>query len=254
MNPAFSRIVQLMGKEAFERLQGARVTICGMGAVGSFAVEALARSGVGHLRLVDFDVVEASNMNRQLFALHSSLGQPKVALAAARVRDIAPGCTVEALNLFIDSDSLPRILDNAPHVVLDAIDGLNSKVMLIREALLQDLYIISSMGAATRYDPGAIQVADISKTHHCPLARMVRRRLHRFGIEKGLVCVFSPEPPQNAEVPVVQRPETQTRGRTRTPLGSLAHVTGSFGLRMAGLALDRILERRPDERDKGGSE
>jgi tRNA A37 threonylcarbamoyladenosine dehydratase len=90
MNPAFSRIVQLMGKEAFERLQGARVTICGMGAVGSFAVEALARSGVGHLRLVDFDVVEASNMNRQLFALHSSLGQPKVALAAARVREVAP--------------------------------------------------------------------------------------------------------------------------------------------------------------------
>lgn len=251
MSPAFSRVIQLTGKDAFERLQEARVTVCGLGAVGSFAVEALARSGVGHLRLVDFDVVDTSNLNRQLFALHSTLGQPKVDLAAARVRDIAPDCTVEAMNLFIDADSLPAILDNHPHVVLDAIDGLNSKVLLIREALLRELYILSSMGAATRYDPGAIQVADLSKTHHCPLARMVRRRLHRLGIEGGFTCVFSPEPPQNAITPVVVRPETQTRGRTRTPLGSLAHVTGSFGLRMAGLALDRILGRGGEPRTEG---
>ncbi|TYT74886.1 tRNA threonylcarbamoyladenosine dehydratase [Desulfobotulus mexicanus] len=244
MSSSFSRVQLLTGEEAFGRLQQARVTVCGLGAVGSFAVEALARSGVGHLRLVDFDVVEASNINRQLFALHSTLGQSKVSLALQRIKDIAPDCDVEAMDLFIDEASLERVLDNGPDVVLDAIDGLNSKVMLIRESLRRNLYIASSMGAATRYDAGAIRVCDISETHHCPLARLVRRRLHRFGVEKGVDCVFSPEPPNRG--PVSEETEeaaVQTRGRIRQPMGSIAHVTGSFGLRLAGLALDRILQR-----------
>ncbi|MCW7754551.1 tRNA threonylcarbamoyladenosine dehydratase [Desulfobotulus sp. H1] len=243
MNSGFSRVIQLMGQEAFTRLQKSRVTVCGLGAVGSFAIEALARSGVGSLRLVDFDSVEPSNLNRQLLALQSTVGCAKTAAAEARIRDIAPECRVEILDLFIDEASLPTVLDNEPDVVLDAIDGLNSKVLLIREALQRNLAIISSMGAATRYDAGAIRVGDISETHHCPLARQVRRRLHRFGIEQGLTCVFSPEPPTKARYPEAVDRGKQTRGRIRQPMGSLAHVTGSFGLRMAGAALDKLLGR-----------
>lgn len=237
----FSRVRQLMGDEAFDRLRQASVTVCGLGAVGSFAVEALARTGIGSLRLVDFDNVASSNLNRQLLALYSTLGQEKVTLAAARVKDIAPECKVEALHLFIDEETLPTVLDNAPDVLLDAIDGLNSKVQLIRAALSKNISLVSSMGAASKWHGGPIETADLSRTHHCPLARLVRRRLHRFGIEGGFTCVFSAEPVTVHEAPEEEIPTDQERGRIRMPMGSLAHVTGSFGLRMAEVAILKIL-------------
>lgn len=240
-SPDFSRVRQLIGDEAFDRLRKASVTVCGLGAVGSFAVEALARTGIGHLRLVDFDKISSSNLNRQLLALYSTLGQEKTALAAARVKDVAPDCEVEAMNLFIDEASLPLVLDNAPDVLLDAIDGLNSKVQLIRAALARGIPLVSSMGAASKWHAGKIEAADLSKTHHCPLARLVRRRLHRFGIEGGFTCVFSAEPVTVHEAPEEEIPLDQERGRVRMPMGSLAHVTGSFGLRMAEVAILKIL-------------
>lgn len=242
----FSRVRQLIGDEDFDRLRKARVTVCGLGAVGSFAVEALARTGIGFLRLVDFDSVAPSNLNRQLLALYSTLGHEKAALAAARVKDISPACEVEALQVFIDEETLPVILNNDPDVLLDAIDGLNSKVQLIRAALSRNIPLVSSMGAASKWHGGSIETADLSKTHHCPLARLVRRRLHRFGIEGGFTCVFSAEPVTVHEAPEEEIPTDQTRGRIRMPMGSLAHVTGSFGLRMAEAAILKILGKNGD--------
>lgn len=242
MSPSdFARVRQLLGDEAFGRLQKARVTVCGLGAVGSFAVEALARTGIGSLRLVDFDKIASSNLNRQLFALYSTLGQEKVHLAAARVKDIAPACKVEALNVFLDEDSFPRVLDDCPDILLDAIDGLNSKVQLIRAVLARNIPLVSSMGAASKWHSASIETADLAETHHCPLARLVRRRLHRFGIEGGFTCVFSAEPATVNEAPEDEIPREQTRGRIRMPMGSLVHVTGSFGLRMAEAAILKIL-------------
>ena len=243
MKEQFARTLQLVRPEGFERLQDARVAVCGLGAVGGFAVEALARSGIGHLTLIDFDTFDLSNLNRQVLALHSTVGASKAEVARARVQDIHPDCVVEIRKTFIEEATLPELLADRPDVVLDAIDGLNSKVMLIRYALEKDLFIASSMGAAARFDAGCIEVADIAKTHHCPLARAVRRRLHRFGIEKGVPCVFSAEASFNTNEPVIKADSgaLQERGRVRPSIGSLAHVTGSFGLRLAGVAIDHLL-------------
>lgn len=248
MNPQFARTVQLLGEDRLMRLQNASVTVCGLGAVGSFAVEALARSGIGHLRLVDFDTVDVSNINRQVYALHSTVGLAKADLAADRIRDIHPECTVEVCKTFIDDTTLPALLENEPDAVIDAIDGVSSKVHLIREAVSRNRFIVSSMGAAARYDAGRIEVADLAKTHHCPLARIVRNRLGRVGISSGVTCVFSAEPAENRNPPVVETETAATRGRTRPPIGSLAHVTGSFGLRIAGVVIDHLMaDQAPGE-------
>lgn len=233
----FARTELLLGPEAMAQLRDATVVICGLGAVGSYATEALARAGVGRLRLVDFDVVQASNMNRQLYALESTLGQSKVTVATQRVRDIHPDCRVEALDRFIDEDTLPEVLHGSPEVVIDAIDSLHPKVTLLHAAVTGKHFVISSMGAATRTDPFAVQVADLAETEGCPLARLIRKRLRRRGIGSGIRCVFSTEPPRKSRA----APEAKDRGRPRSPLGSISFLTGMFGLMVAREAVAGIL-------------
>jgi tRNA A37 threonylcarbamoyladenosine dehydratase len=200
--------------------------VCGLGAVGSYATEALARAGIGRLRLVDFYRVQENNLNRQLYALRSTIGRPKVDVAAERVRDINPHCTIEPMPLFIDHATLPDVLGGAPDVVIDAIDSLSPKVALLRAAVEGGLPVISSMGAATRTDPMAVRVADISQTNGCPLARLLRKQLRRQGIHTGIRCIYSTEPAAKSAAP----PETKDRGRPRSPLGSISFLTGLFGL------------------------
>lgn len=233
----FARTELLLGEEAMSRLGEARVVVCGLGAVGSYAIEALARAGVGTLRLVDFDVVQKSNINQQLYALESTLGQPKVTVATRRVCDIHPACRVEAMHTFIDEATLPDVLGGEPDVVIDAIDSLNPKVNLLHAAVMAERVVISSMGAATRTDPSAIRVADIAETEGCPLARLIRKRLRRRGITSGIRCVYSTESPQKRGA----SPEAKERGRPRAPLGSISFLTGMFGLMAAREAVARIL-------------
>ncbi|MDD3991044.1 MAG: ThiF family adenylyltransferase, partial [Desulfobacteraceae bacterium] len=149
----FARLIQLIGPQAMARLEAAEVAVFGLGAVGAFAVEALARAGVGRLRLVDFDTIQPSNLNRQLLALHSTLGRPKIEIARNRVADINPACRVDARSGFADADTAPAFLDPAPDVVIDAIDGVNSKVNLLAAAHGMGIFTVSSMGAACRLDP-----------------------------------------------------------------------------------------------------
>jgi len=239
----FARTKQLLGREGFERLARARVAVFGLGAVGSYAVEALARAGVGHLRLVDFDEVNASNINRQLYALSSTVGRPKVDVARERVLDINPECVVDARRVFVDGTTLPGLLEGPLDAVVDAIDSVAPKIHLLREAFTRGLFVVSSMGAATRLDPSAVTVVDISQTRVCPLARFIRKRLHRFGIAQGVRCVFSPEPPRN-KLPAVEEDvevTPQTRGRKRRPIGSISYVTGVFGLYAAGEVIRHVL-------------
>ena len=239
----FARTQLLLGSDAFARLRAARVVVVGLGAVGSYAVEGLARAGVGALRLVDFDVIRPSNINRQLYALDSTVGRPKVEAAAGRVRDINPDCRVETRSVFVDPETVGGLLDDRPDVVVDAIDGVGPKVVLIQAAVEAGLAVVSAMGAALHQDPQAIRVDDISKTKICPLARFIRKRLGQRGIRRGVRCVYSVE-----EVPPVQRPEDDEnaerdfyeRGRKRTPLGSLSTVTGIFGLTAASEAIRLI--------------
>ncbi len=243
MTHRFIRTEMLLGKDGLRRLQHAHVVVAGMGAVGSYAVEALVRAGIGHLRLVDFDVVRTSNLNRQLYALESTLGRAKVEIAAARVRDINPACHVEALRLFIDDDTMDEVLKPPVDVVVDAIDSLGPKVRLLAACVGRSLPVVSCMGAATRTDPKKIHVADIAKTDMCPLAKLVRKNLRQRGIVKGVTCVFSTElPPAPDGLPdeaVCDAGEREdvVRGRVRRPLGSLSCMTGMFGL----LAAHRVI-------------
>lgn len=232
----FLRTEMLLGADGLARLRGARVLVAGLGAVGSYAVEGLARAGVGYLRLADFDVIRDSNINRQLYALDSTVGRPKIEVAAARVRDIHPDCVVDARRVFIDDETAPGLLDGGLDAVVDAIDSLNPKVALLRAAAARGLWTVSAMGAATRTDPFAIRAGDISETDRCPLARLVRKKLRRAGVHGGIRCVYSMEPPRNrvaGPLPPADAPPDEyelRRGRPRVPLGSLSTLTGMFGL------------------------
>lgn len=247
----FCRIEQLLGMQALERLRSARVAVFGLGAVGSYAVEALARAGVGYLMLVDCDVIRRSNFNRQLYALESTLGKTKVEAACARVRDINPGCVVDGRHVFVDG-AVARTLAAPPlDVVVDAIDSVSPKVELIAAAVLAGLPVVSSMGAATRTDPALARAGDLAETQMCPLARFIRKRLRKRGIEQGVRCIYSIEPAHNHRPAVGPDPEPDTfeRGRPRKPIGSLPYMTGIFGLLAAYEALRILVPLTPQDGD-----
>jgi len=232
----FARTTQLLGAANMEKIKKAKVAVFGLGAVGSFAIEALARTGVGNLILIDFDTVDASNINRQLFALNSTIGRKKADLACERIKDINPECSVKIHNSFINAKSLGDLLSKDIDVVVDAIDGLNSKVNLIVEAKKMNLEVVSSMGAAGKRDISMIRTGDISESQVCPLARVVRQRLHRRGIYKGVRAVYSIEKPLNKQPYYVEDAvdPLSNHGRSRPPIGSVSWVPGVFGLSIAG--------------------
>ena len=239
----FSRLEALIGKERLDRLTTRSVTIVGLGAVGGYVAEGLARSGVGRLRLVDFDILTTSNINRQILALDSAMGQKKVALAKQRIHDINPKCVVEALPLFAGDESMEQILSPAPDLVIDAIDSLNPKTLLLESAYRQQIPIISSMGAALRTDPSKIVYGDLFKSHGCPLARHLRRRLKRRGIDRNIKCVYSYEQVEFKYNSGVAGPEDDKRtGRARNTLGSLPTIPGIFGLIIANSAILALAE------------
>jgi len=244
----FSRSELLLGEAALERLAAARVTVFGLGGVGSFAVEALARAGVGHLRLVDHDVVGPSNLNRQLFALRSTIGRPKAEVAAARVQDINPDCVVEPRQTFIHTDTLPDLLTPRPHVMIDAIDSMTCKVALMRTAHEQGIPIITAMGAGGRTDSSLLRVGDLSETRLCPLAARVRKELRKAGIATGIRCVYSLEPADNKRPanPIDIEPH-RGPGRQRRPVGTISYMPAIVGMRVAEEVLRMLLNPETPE-------
>lgn len=234
--PLYHRTHILVGDPGIARLRAARVLVVGLGGVGSFAAEALARAGIGDLSLLDHDRVSASNLNRQLVALGSTLGRSKAEVMAERIRDINPECRITLIQRFIGPGDVPGLLGTGFHLVLDAIDSLSSKVELIASAVWQGVPILSSMGAGGRLDPTRLQVADLMDTRVCPLARAVRARLRRRGIGRGVTAVWSDEPPR-PPLPA----EDLGRDRTRVINGTLSFLPGLFGLTLAGLAVNRLI-------------
>jgi tRNA threonylcarbamoyladenosine dehydratase len=240
----FARTEQLIGAEGLDRLTQARVGVFGLGGVGSYALEALARAGVGHLRIVDHDVVNTTNLNRQLFALRSTIGQPKVELAQARILDINPDCDVDARRRFINNESVTELLEPRLDVIVDAIDSVNAKTALIQAAHEQGIPMISSMGAGGRREGSHILVTDLFETKMCPLAAIMRKRLRHRGITQGVRCVCSTEPCRNDLQPNPVDVELHDGpGRKRTPLGTLSYMPALFGLRVAEEVLRMILEK-----------
>jgi tRNA A37 threonylcarbamoyladenosine dehydratase len=241
----FARTQQLLGKKALEKIQKAKVAVFGLGAVGSFATEAIARTGVGNLDLIDFDRVDASNINRQLYALNSTIGRKKADIAYERVKDINPQCNVEVKSSFINAQSLEELLSDDIDVVVDAIDGLNSKINLIVGARNMGIEVVSSMGAGGRTDTSMIKTGDISETCVCPLARVVRQRLHRRGLFNGVKAVYSIEKPLNKEPYKTEDAQDAMpdHGRTRPPIGTVSWIPGVFGLTIASQVIDIIIKR-----------
>jgi len=239
----FSRTRLLIGEAAVRRLAESSVAVFGLGGVGSYAVEALARAGVGRLRLVDFDDIRYSNINRQLYALETTVGRRKVDVAAERIAQINPDCVVDKRHVFADASSMPDLLSPPLDIIIDAIDSLSSKVALLSAAHGLGRAVVSCMGASTRLDPLCVRVGDISESKNCPLARMVRKKLHAQGIFKGIRCVYSVEPADTARVSESAEPENFVRGRPRPSLGSISYMPAMFGLVAAREAITVIISR-----------
>ena len=241
MGEEFSRTQMLLGPEALQRLRGARVAVFGLGGVGGYAVEALARGGIGTLDLVDNDTVGESNLNRQLFALRSTLGLPKTEAARRRVLDINPGITVKTWELFYSADTADAFDLGAYDYIVDAIDTVSAKLLLIERAVRAQTPVISSMGTGNKLDPSLFRVEDLAKTSMDPLARVMRRELGKRGI-KHVKVVWSPE---EALTPQGGREEAERIGKRQIP-GSVSFVPGAAGLILAGEVIRHIARTGDD--------
>ena len=233
MNEAFSRTAMLLGEEGLARLGAARVAVFGVGGVGGHAVEALARSGVGALDLIDNDVVAPSNLNRQIVALHSTIGRYKVDVAAERIHDINPDCRVTAHRLFFTPETAAQFDFAQYDYVVDAIDTVTGIVQLIVSAKAAGTPIICAMGAGNKLDPTRFEVADIHQTEVCPLARVMSRECRRRGI-RGVKVVYSREEPVQTAAPAEGKPVP----------GSTAFVPAVAGMVLAGEVVKDIAFRR----------
>ena len=229
----FSRTALLLGEEGVEKLKKARVAVFGVGGVGGYVVEALARSGVGALDLIDKDTVSESNINRQIIALHSTVGRLKTEVAAERAKDINPDICVRTHNVFYLPETAETFDFSQYDYVVDAMDTVSGKIALIEQAKRANVPVISSMGAGNKLDPTAFEVADITKTSVCPLARVMRRELKKRGIEHVKV-VYSKEEPLASSV-------TDEESGKAVP-GSIAFVPSVVGLILAGEVIKDLIK------------
>ena len=226
----------LMGDEKMERLQKAHVLVVGLGGVGAYAAEMIARAGVGRMTLVDGDTVQPSNLNRQLPALCSTLQQPKAQLVADRLLDINPSLQLKVLPLFLTAEQIPSLLEEAPYdFVVDAIDTLAPKCTLIAEALQRRIPIVSSMGAGAKSDVTQVRYADLWDTYHCGLSKAVRSRLKRMGIRRKVPVVFSTEQADPRAVIL-----TQGEQNKKSTCGTVSYMPAVFGCYLAGYVLKHL--------------
>lgn len=250
MQHRFSRTELLIGPAGLAKLARSTVAVFGVGGVGSYAVEALARSGVGRLVLIDYDDICLTNVNRQIHALTSTVGQHKVTVMKQRILDINPACQVETIREFYSPAERSRLVRPDYTYIVDAIDTITAKVDLIAAARSLGIPVVSCMGAGNRLDPTKLQVADISITHGCPMAKAVRKGLRQVGITSGVKVVFSPEPPRTPLASVTTCctgcicPHPAGRfncARRRQIPGSIVFVPAVAGLLLAGVVVNDIL-------------
>lgn len=231
----FMRTQMLLGKDAVEKLQKARVAVFGIGGVGGYTVEALARSGIGTIDLIDHDTVSVSNLNRQILATHSTMGLPKVEAAKRRILDINPACVVNTYPVFYTPETADLFDFTQYDYIVDAIDTVTGKLQLVQAAQAAGTPIICCMGTGNKLDASAFEVSDISKTTMCPLARIMRKELSKRGI-KHLKVVYSKE---EALTPTGWEEEAAALGKRQIP-GSVAFVPGAAGLILAGEVIKDI--------------
>jgi tRNA A37 threonylcarbamoyladenosine dehydratase len=234
--PQFERTQILLGDDGIENLRSKHVFVAGLGGVGSYCTEALARAGIGRLTLMDHDVVAISNINRQLPALLSTVGQSKAEVMKARIADINPNCEVTLIRTFLGRENVHELVPQDCDYVIDCIDSMNCKVALVSYSVSIGLNVASSMGAGNKLDPSRIRVADISATSICPLAREMRKHLRDLGITQGILTVYTDEHPR----PTLP-PQPVDRGRPRSVNGTISYMPPIFGFMLAGAVINELL-------------
>ncbi len=231
-----SRTTLLIGEPAVRKIAASHVLIVGMGGVGSFAAEFIARAGVGKMTIVDGDVVDPTNRNRQLPALAINHGEPKADIMAERLKAINPELDLLVMKSFIEPHMVSSIIACKPDYMIDAIDSITPKITFIREAYASGIPLVSSMGAGAKLDPTALRVVDISKTYNCPFAQQVRKQLKAFGIYKGIDVVFSPEEPIKESLML-----TDGTKYKKSAYGTISYLPATFGAVAASVVIRRII-------------
>lgn len=224
----------LIGKESLATLRNSRVAVFGAGGVGGYTIEALARAGVGAIDIIDNDTVSISNLNRQIIALHSTVGMLKTEAAEKRIKDINPECKVTVFNTFVLPENIDELDFSVYDYVVDAIDTVSGKIAIIEKAKRENIPVISSMGTGNKLDPTKFQIADISKTSVCPLARVMRYEMKKRGIKK-LKVLFSTEEPI--------KPDSEKDERGKVPPGSISFVPSVAGLIIGGEVIKDIIRK-----------
>jgi tRNA A37 threonylcarbamoyladenosine dehydratase len=228
----------LIGAENRQYLKGSHVFIAGLGGVGGYVAEQLCRAGIGKLTLADCDKIQTSNRNRQIIAMKSTVGRLKTEVIAERLKDINPEIELDLISDFLDEATIPGLLQNSFRYIIDAIDTLSPKVAILKEAVLQHKFIVSSMGSGGKIDPSKVQVTDISESHHCKFAYAVRKYLHRQGIWEGIRAVYSPEPVRKNTIL-----NTDGSGNKRSIVGTISYMPAIFGCFCAAEIIREILSR-----------
>ncbi len=236
MNEWLERTELLLGQENIELLKGANVLVVGVGGVGAYAAEMIARAGVGRMTIADADTVNPTNINRQLVALHSTIGEEKCEVLARRLKDINPELELKTVAKYIKDELTDELLDSDKFdYIVDAIDTLSPKVALIAGALKRSISLVSSMGAGAKTDPTQMEIRDISKSHHCPLAHMLRKRLHKIGIRKGFHAVFSPEPIREGAMVLCEEQNKKSN------VGTISYIPALFGIGCASVVIRGLI-------------
>lgn len=236
MSGWLERTELLLGAEKLDILRGANILVVGLGGVGAYAAEMIARAGVGRMTIADADVVGESNINRQLVALHSTIGREKSEILAKRLRDINPEIELTVVAKYIRDELTYELLDSAKFdYVVDCIDTLSPKIALILGALERNIPLVSSMGAGAKTDPTLMEIKDIGKTHHCPLAHMLRKRLHRVGVRKGFKAVFSPEPMREGAMVLCDEQNKKSN------VGTISYIPAMFGIGCASVVIRDLI-------------
>ncbi len=238
MEEWMQRTSLLLSEEMTIRLQASRVLVVGVGGVGAYAAEMLVRAGVGHMTILDSDSVAPSNINRQLVALHSTIGMDKVDVLAQRLQDINPQLELSARKCYLDVEGVDELLQEGYDFVVDAIDTVAPKVALLAACMQQGIAVVSSMGAGARIDPSQIRYADIADTFHCGLARAVRTRLRKMRVKGKLPVVFSTEVPRAEAVQ-----EVIGERNKRTTVGTVSYMPAIFGCFLASYVIRKLTQQ-----------
>ncbi len=230
------RTTLLLGEEKMQRLQNANVLVAGVGGVGSYAAEMLCRAGVGHMTLIDADVVQESNINRQLIALHSTIGQRKVDVISQRFHEINPDVKIKIFAVFLDAEIIPALLDREKYdFIVDAIDTITPKCCLIENAWKRNIKIISSMGAGAKSDITQIKFADVWDTYHCGLSKAVRSELRKSGMRHSLPIVFSTEQADRNSILLIENERNK-----KTTAGTISYMPAVFGCYLAEYVIKKL--------------